>query len=97
LAAYAKLYRFISGPDSKDAYLAARAAALGKNQPEEAAAQWDFFQKHQAYATNLLLSEQRARYMQDLNVSLGVQKAVMPFDKVADMSIAREALELLGS
>jgi len=95
LAAYARLYRFISGPDSKDAYLAARATALNKNEPNEALAQWIFFQRHQSFALDLMLSEARVRYMQELNVSLGVQKAIMPFAKVADMSLARDAIKLL--
>jgi ABC-type nitrate/sulfonate/bicarbonate transport system substrate-binding protein len=96
LAAFAKLYRFIQGPDSKDAYLAARAKALSKNQPEEGLAQWEFFQKHQAFAVNLALSEERVRYMQNVNVSLGVQKSVMPYDRVTDMSLAQDALKLIG-
>jgi hypothetical protein len=34
--------------------------------------------------------------MQQLNIALGVQKAILPLDKVADMSIAREAAILAG-
>jgi ABC-type nitrate/sulfonate/bicarbonate transport system substrate-binding protein len=96
LAAYARLYRFISSPVSKDAYLAARATALNKDEPTEALAQWNFFQQHQSFALDLMLSEQRIRYMQELNVSLGVQKAVMPFERIADMSLARDAITLLN-
>jgi ABC-type nitrate/sulfonate/bicarbonate transport system substrate-binding protein len=95
LAAYAQLYRFISSPASRDAYLAARATALNKDESAEALAQWTFFQQHQSFALDLMLSEQRIRYMQELNVSLGVQTAVMPFDRVADMSLARDAIRLL--
>jgi ABC-type nitrate/sulfonate/bicarbonate transport system substrate-binding protein len=94
LAAYANLYRFISSPESKDAYLAARATALNKNEPEQALAQWNFFQKHKSFATDLLLSEERVRYMQELNVSLGVQKIMLPYEQVTDMSLARDALKL---
>jgi ABC-type nitrate/sulfonate/bicarbonate transport system substrate-binding protein len=96
LAAYAKLYRYISSPESKDEYLAARAIALGKNEPEEALAQWSFFQQHASFATNLVLSSERIRYMQDLNVSLGIQKAVLPDARVSDMSLAQDAVKLLG-
>src|SRR5258708_3032922 len=35
LAAYARLYRFISTPQSRDAYVAARAAALGRDEAVE--------------------------------------------------------------
>ena len=96
LAAYAKLYRFISSPESRDAYVSARKTALSKDEPQEALAQWNFFQQHASFAVNLLLSEERVRYMQDLNMSLGVQKKLLPYDQVTDMSLAREALKLLG-
>ncbi|HEY6259780.1 MAG TPA: ABC transporter substrate-binding protein [Xanthobacteraceae bacterium] len=95
LAAYARLYRFISSPQSRDAYLAARAAALGKDEPAEALAQWSFFQKHKSFAVDLVLSEERVRYMQELNISLGVQKALIPYAQVTDMSLARDALKLI--
>ena len=42
------------------------------------------------------MSEERVRYMQQLNVDTGVQKTILPFDKVADMSLARDALKLLS-
>ena len=96
LAAYANLYRYIAGGDSREAYVAARAAAVNKDEREEALAQWNFFQQHPAFAVDLLLSEERVRYMQELNVSLGVQKSVLPYAQVADMSLAREALKLIG-
>jgi ABC-type nitrate/sulfonate/bicarbonate transport system substrate-binding protein len=95
LAAYAKLYRFISSPQSQAAYLTARATALSKNEPAEALAQWRFFQRHQSFAVDLVLSEERVRYMQELNISLGVQKALLPYGQVTDMSLAREALKLI--
>jgi ABC-type nitrate/sulfonate/bicarbonate transport system substrate-binding protein len=96
LAAYANLYRFISSPLSRDAYLAARAAALNKDEPTEALAQWNFFQSHTAFAVDLVLSEERVRYMQELNISLGVQKTRLPYQQVADMSLARDALKLIA-
>ena len=34
-------------------------------------------------------------YMQQLNVALGNQKAVLPLERVADMSLARDAVKLL--
>ena len=53
-------------------------------------------QKYKPYAVNLTLTEERLNYMQGLNVELGVQKKVMPFSQVADMSVAQEALKMLG-
>jgi hypothetical protein len=48
-----------------------------------------------ALATDLVLTEENFRYVQELNVELGAQKAVLPFGQVADMSLARDALKLL--
>jgi len=95
LAAYARLYRFISSPQSRDAYVAARAAALGKDEPAEALAQWSFFREHKSFAVDLVLPEERVRYMQELNISLGVQKGLLPYSQIADMSLAADALKLI--
>jgi hypothetical protein len=35
--------------------------------------------------------------VQELNVSLGLQRRVVPYEQVADMSIARDALRLIGA
>jgi hypothetical protein len=61
-----------------------------------AAWQWQFFQEQQIYAADLILSEERVRYMQELNISVGVQKRQVPYADVTDMSLARDAVKLLG-
>jgi hypothetical protein len=33
--------------------------------------------------------------MQELNISLGVQKTLIPHERIADMSLARDALKLI--
>ena len=96
LAAYGKLYRFLGEAKSREPFIKAFATATSKDNREEAEAQWQFYQDHKPFAVDLVLSEQRVRYMQDLNVSLGVQKRVLPFDQVCDMSLARDAVKLLG-
>jgi ABC-type nitrate/sulfonate/bicarbonate transport system substrate-binding protein len=95
LAAYAKLYRFIMSGNSEAAFVAACAKALGKNDPDFARGQWRFYREIQPFAGNLELPEDRVRFMQDLNVTTQTQKAVMPYAKVADMSLARDALKLV--
>jgi ABC-type nitrate/sulfonate/bicarbonate transport system substrate-binding protein len=96
LAAYGKLYRFLGEAKSREPFIKAFAAATSKDDREEAVAQWQFYQDHKPFAVDLVLSEQRVRYMQDLNVSLGVQKGVLPYEQVCDMSLARDAVKLLG-
>ena len=95
LAAYAKMFRFLQTPESKEAWRKARATGLGKNEPAEADSQWEFFSQPGRVAANLEMDETRTNYVQELNVKLDVQKTILPFAKVADMSLAAEALKLL--
>jgi ABC-type nitrate/sulfonate/bicarbonate transport system substrate-binding protein len=95
LAAYCKLYRYVQSPDSKDAFIRAREAALNNTDPQEGESEWKFIQTHKPYAVDLILSEERIRYMQNLNLELGVQQNSLSFEQVADMSLARDAVRLL--
>ena len=99
LAAYAKLYRHISSPDSLDDYIRARQDALGgdaKQVAAEATSEWGFIQREQPYAKNLVLTEEQLRFMQELNMKTGSQTKILPFQQVADMSIALDAVKRLG-
>jgi ABC-type nitrate/sulfonate/bicarbonate transport system substrate-binding protein len=95
LAAYARLYRFLMSGDSEGAFIAASARALGRSDPDSARAQWQFYRDIQPFAADLDIAEQRLRYMQDLNIATGAQKKPLPYDKVTDMTLARDALKLL--
>lgn len=97
LAAHAKLFRFMSKPESKEAFFRARAEAFGKDEPADALSHWKFYQTAQPLSTDLLISEASMGYMQDLNIELGVQKTRLPFAQVADMSLAKDALKLLSA
>jgi NitT/TauT family transport system substrate-binding protein len=96
LAAYAKLYRFLGEDRSREPFFKAFATASSKDDREEAEAQWRFYRDYKPFAVDLVLSEQRVRYMQDLNVSLGVQKRVLPYEQICNMSLAQDAVKLLG-
>jgi len=95
LAAYARLYRFLSSPQSREEFVAAQLAVSARPDAGSAGWQWQFFQEQQIYAADLILSEERVRYMQELNISVGVQKRLVPYTDVTDMSLARDAV-LLG-
>lgn len=98
LAAYAALFRFLTGPDSRDAFLAARRKALSKSGQEFDDAsdfQWRFFQTVKPFALDLILSPERIEYVQKLNVRLGVQTKVLPYESVVDMSLAEAATRLI--
>ena len=91
LAGYAMLFRYLSGPNSQERYLAARRQADGAAGAAAGKAIWQFIQKHHPYALGLGLAPRRVAYLQQLNVALGLQSRVLPFEKVADMSPARAA------
>ena len=96
LAAYAKLYRFVHRPDAKHAFIAARRSVFPNAPQSDHEAEWAYVQAYKPFAVNLVLSSERLRYMQALNVSFKVQKSILPFERVADMTLARDALKLLG-
>ena len=95
MAAYAKLFRFVQSPESKDSFLRAKKSLFPNGSEKEAVTQWNFIQSYKPFAVDLVLSEERLDYMQRLNIELKSQTRVLPFDLIADMSLAREALALL--
>lgn len=95
LAAHADFHGFIARPEAKDAFLKARAKVLPNGSEREALAAWNYLQRYKPYSTDLILSEERLNYMQNLNVTTKTQSTVLPMSAVADMSLAREALALV--
>jgi ABC-type nitrate/sulfonate/bicarbonate transport system substrate-binding protein len=97
LAAHALLYRFLQRADSWDEYAAAWCAALPESTMEEGRAQWSFYQRFHPFAANLQLPETSIDYLQELNMAMGLQRRVLSFGDVADMSVSKSALELIDA
>lgn len=95
LAAHALLYRFLHSPNSRQAYSESWAAALPESPQHDCNAQWSFYQRYRPFAEDLQLSETQLAYMQSLNVTMKLQRGVLPFDAVTDLSLARDALRLI--
>ena len=95
LAAYAKLYRFVQSPGAREAFFRAHRKVFPTAPESDPQAQWDYIQGYKPFAVELTLSPERLRYMQALNVSFKVQQGILPFERVADMSLATDALKLL--
>jgi ABC-type nitrate/sulfonate/bicarbonate transport system substrate-binding protein len=95
LAAYGKLYRLVQNPDNKETFLRARRTVYPNAAMSDHEAQWNYIQTYKPYAVDLTLTPERLRYMQTLNVGFKVQKAILPLERVADMSLARDALKLM--
>jgi ABC-type nitrate/sulfonate/bicarbonate transport system substrate-binding protein len=97
LAAHALLYRSLQDPEGWDRFAAAWRVGLPHSGLEEGRAQWTFYQRHRPFAGDLRLPEARVYYLQELNVTMGLQRDVLPFDSIADMSLARDALRLIST
>jgi ABC-type nitrate/sulfonate/bicarbonate transport system substrate-binding protein len=95
LAAYAKLFRFVQQPSAQDAFLRARRTIFPNASEREQSGEWNFLQRAKPFASDLVLSEERVRYLQQINLDFHIQHELLPFDRVADMSLARDALKLL--
>ena len=94
LAAYGKLFRFMSSASSFDAYAEARKAAGGAGEASARAA-WNYVQSAQPYAGTPETTRERLDFLQNLHLSLGIQKAVLPIEKIADLTVARDAVKLI--
>lgn len=95
LAAYGRAYRYVDSPGSKANYVKAYIEGAGPDTAATGADRWEWIQSVKGYEADIALSAERIMYMQQLNVELGNQKAVLPLEKVADMSLARDAVKLL--
>jgi ABC-type nitrate/sulfonate/bicarbonate transport system substrate-binding protein len=96
LAAYAKMYRFVQTPQAKGAFFKAWLAMFPNSSKADAGDSWNYIQHYKPFAVDLVIDQKRIDYMQQLNVDLGIQSSVLPYDRVADMSLAREAVKLLA-
>ena len=96
VAAHAKTYRFICSPESKDVFIKAHQKATGVTDPQEALTEWNWIQANQPFAKDLVLSDDRINFIQQLNVEFKNQSQVLPIATVADMSLANDALKVLN-
>jgi ABC-type nitrate/sulfonate/bicarbonate transport system substrate-binding protein len=97
MAAHSKLYHFVNTSAAKDAFIKARKVVLPAAPEADHLAQWKYIDTYKPFEVNIALNEERMRYMQQLNVDLGVQQKVLPFKQVADFSIANEGVKLMES
>jgi ABC-type nitrate/sulfonate/bicarbonate transport system substrate-binding protein len=99
LAAFCKAFRYVQQGASRDDFIKAQLDALKptnrETASEQALSQWNYLQSHKIYAEDLIISPERVQYMQELNVALGLQKRIMPYDQIIDTSLARDAVALL--
>jgi hypothetical protein len=96
LASYAKLFQFVSEPAAQDAFIKARRTVFPSAAEREHLNEWNFLQKTKPFALDLMLSPERVRYLQQINLDFQIQKTLLPYDRVADMSLAQDALKLLS-
>jgi ABC-type nitrate/sulfonate/bicarbonate transport system substrate-binding protein len=97
MAAFADLFRWIGDQANKDAFLKFYDQAVSGRASDEGVFFQKFLSQPGALATDLVLTEESFKFVQDLNVELGAQKSILPFAQVADMSLARDAIKLVRS
>lgn len=95
LAAYLRMFRFLSAPHSLQAYLDARQAVAGAESRAEGEAIWRFVQDEQPYASEPGISPEQVAYQQVLNVKFGLMEQVLPFDRMVDLGPANVARMLI--
>ena len=95
VAAYAALYRFLESPRSLQPWLVSWAKIAKTAVPAEPDPLWKLYQAQKPFPPGIALSPERIKYVQALNVSMGLQKHILAYDQVADTSIARDALKLV--
>jgi ABC-type nitrate/sulfonate/bicarbonate transport system substrate-binding protein len=96
LAAHALLYRHLHAPESWESYAAAWERALPGSDLGEVRSQWQFYQQYHPYAEDLRLKESQLDYLQELNAAMNLQQRTLSFGEVTDMSLARDALRIIG-
>lgn len=94
LAGFQSLYDFVQSDSSKDVYVQAAMKATGDTEPSKSIAQWEFFNKYKPFS--IVMPPERIDYLQGLNVDAGIQQAPLPLDRIADFSLAQDALKLIG-
>ncbi len=95
LAAYGRAYRMVNSRGAEADYVKAYVEGAGPGSEEAGRDRWTWINAVHGYDADIVLNPARIAYMQQLNVALGLQKAVLPLERVADMSLARDAVKLL--
>jgi ABC-type nitrate/sulfonate/bicarbonate transport system substrate-binding protein len=96
LAAYCKLYRFMmDDPSAEEAFMKAYKTAIGTSDEAQGRMMIKFTRQNRTYTRDLILTPAQVDYMQALNLEFGIQKVKLPFDKVVDLSLAKEATKLI--
>lgn len=96
LAAYCKLYRFMmEDPKADEAFMRAYNTAIGATEEAQGRMMIKFTREYKTYSRDLVLTPKQIDYMQDLNLEFQIQKEKLPFDRVVDLSLAKEATKLL--
>ncbi|MCW1411309.1 ABC transporter substrate-binding protein [Rhizobium sp. 1AS11] len=98
LAAYCKMYRFMmDDPNANEAFMQAYKAAVGASEEAQGRMMIKFTRDYKTYSRDLILTQKQIDYMQDLNLEFEIQKGKLAFDKVVDLSLAKEAVKLVDA
>lgn len=92
MAAYAKLFGYLSTPQSKSKYVAAYVASGGSAAAGEL--EWQFVHQNKAYSPTLALPQDKLDFLQEQNVKNGTQKSVLPYSSYTDLGLVSDAVTM---
>jgi ABC-type nitrate/sulfonate/bicarbonate transport system substrate-binding protein len=95
LSAMAKTHRAFYDPANKDTWIAV-GAKLQNREPDDLAFFYDWAREKRLFAANLEFTREQIQGVQELNLLLGSQDRVLPFDDVATYDLQRAVLERIG-
>lgn len=94
LAGFAKTFRFLNDPAAKSVWVEVAMSELKQDQ-EQAEAAWQSVTEAKLFLPDLGITKAQVDFMQQISVEAGKQKAMLPFEKIVDSSVVKEALALL--
>lgn len=95
LVAQAKGIRYAMNPKNKDDMVRLM-AKYGKREPKQVEWIYDWFMANKQFNPNGDVKLASLTWMQELNVKLGRQKAILPLEKVATAEFQKQALAQIG-
>lgn len=93
LAAFQDFYNFLQTEEALEPFTEAYMKVTGDKDPARAKAQWQFVYDEKPFS--ITLPRESIDYLQKANIDAGIQREEIPYDRVADLSLAEDALKLI--
>lgn len=95
LTGMAKTNRAVYDPANKQAWIDT-GVRLQERDPDDLAYFWDWMRDKRLWAANLELPREKMQSVQELNVLVGSQDRLLPYDEVTDLALQQAVIQKLG-